>query len=735
MMRWIHRWLGLGIAVLLCVTALSGAALSFFPAQEAARAPSPEPGLTVATLAARVQANHPGIEQIQRAPSGKITAWWFEGEQPGSAAIDPATGLDIAATDPSPVQRWLTTLHRSLFLDDTGRIASALGALAMLVLSVSGTVLVVRRCGGWKAWLARVQGPTAGRLHTQIGRVAVLGLLLSCSTGLWMAAETFDLLPMEPASLDAAAQGSGLPHQAMDSLEALRATPVTQLRKLSFPAPADAQDVLTITTDQGMGYVDPGTGAILHWQDLGWDQQVSETIAMLHTGQGAAVLGLILGSAALCIPILSITGLLVWWRGHHARITYAHQAPVAQAKTVVLVGSEGGSTWGFATTLADALHACGQRVHVASMSDWDTARYRQAQRFLVLTSTYGQGQAPTGAQDFLHKIQACSAATTTPIAVLGFGDRSFPDFCAFAALVERTVRAQGWPSLLPYDTIDRQSPQDFARWGRMLGEALGTPLELAHQPVRPAAQTLTLIERRDYGADVQVPISILRFALPSSSVWQRLRGKGFAPFEAGDLLGILPAGSDVPRMYSLASGSQDGFVEIVVRQHPGGLASGQLTQLTLGQTVQGFLRHHPAFHAPKGKAPLVLIGAGTGIGPLAGFIRANAGHRPIHLFFGIRRSNSDFLYQQELAEWQAAGRLSSQTIAVSRSASPQYVQDALRQASPQVLEALRQGAIIMVCGGRAMAQGVRDALTEMLAPTGQTLHTLQAEQRYVEDIY
>ena len=269
----------------------------------------------------------------------------------------------------------------------------------------------------------------------------------------------------------------------------------------------------------------------------------------------------------------------------------------------------------------------------------------------------------------------------------------------------------------------------------MLGEALGIPLELAHQPVSPATETLTLVERRDYGADVQVPVSILRFALPSRSVWQRLRGTGFAPFEPGDLLGILPAGSDVPRMYSLASGSQDGFIEIVVRRHLGGLASGQLTQLTLGQTVQGFLRHHPAFHAPQGRAPLVLIGAGTGIGPLAGFIRANAGHRPIHLFFGLRRIDSDFLYQQELTEWQAAGRLSSQTIAVSRSTSPQYVQDALRQASPQVLEALHQGAIVMVCGGRAMAQGVRDALTEMLTPTGQTLHTLQAEHRYVEDIY
>ena len=37
--------------------------------------------------------------------------------------------------------------------------------------------------------------------------------------------------------------------------------------------------------------------------------------------------------------------------------------------------------------------------------------------------------------------------------------------------------------------------------------------------------------------------------------------------------------------------------------------------------------------------PLILIGAGTGIGPLAGFVRGNAGRRPIHVFFGMRKDD------------------------------------------------------------------------------------------------
>ena len=50
-------------------------------------------------------------------------------------------------------------------------------------------------------------------------------------------------------------------------------------------------------------------------------------------------------------------------------------------------------------------------------------------------------------------------------------------------------------------------------------------------------------------------------------------------------------------------------------------------------------------------------------------------------------------------------------------------------------EAIRKGARVMVCGGRDMARGVAQALTEILAPTGLTPAMLKAEGRYVEDVY
>ncbi len=735
MMRILHRWLGLVLTVLLLVTALSGAALSLFPALESTRTVQPEATLTVADLAARVQVAHPGLEQIRRAPSGQISAWWFDGDQPGSAVINPATGLDVASADPDSLRRWLTNLHRSLFLGDGGRWMVATGALAMLLLALSGAVLVARRTGGWRRWFTRLRGPLLGRLHTDIARVAVLGLVLSSVTALWMAAETLELVTIDTASLETPAAVSGQAGLALTEMPALRATPVAELRELSFPAADDAQDMFTLKTERGMGHVDQGTGTLLDWQDLGLRQRASETVYMLHTGQGAAAFGLILGLMALGVPVLAVTGVLTWLPGWRNRPRLQGNTAPTQADTIVLVGSEGGSTWAFAATLARALRDAGQLVHVAPMAGFAPARYRQARRFVVLAATYGEGDAPASAKGFLDQLQALKTVPTAPLAVLGFGDSSFPAFCAFARAVDQTAQAKGWPALMAFDTIDRQSPQDFAHWGRALGQALGIELELAHQAAVPATQTLTLLARSDYGAAVQVPMSILRFALPTASFWQRLTGQHFTRFEPGDLLGIVPEGSAVPRLYSLASGARDGFIEIVVRRHVGGLASGQLTQMEPRQTVRAFLRRHPGFHAGPGRAPLILIGAGTGVGPLAGFIRNNTSDRPVHLFFGLRHPDSDFLYQNELSNWQTDGKLAHLSIAVSRGERPQYVQDVLRLQAPQVVAAIRQGARIMVCGGRDMARGVTEALTDILKPAGLTPAMLKAGDRYVEDIY
>ena len=92
MIRALHRWPGLLALALMTLLALSGAVLSVFPATERWSAPQAEASLSVAELASRIKAAYPGVEQIKRSASGRITAYWFEQDTPGAAVIDPVTG-------------------------------------------------------------------------------------------------------------------------------------------------------------------------------------------------------------------------------------------------------------------------------------------------------------------------------------------------------------------------------------------------------------------------------------------------------------------------------------------------------------------------------------------------------------------------------------------------------------------------------------------------------------------
>lgn len=735
MLRSIHRWPGLIAALLVLVLALSGAALSVFPALERVGAPQAPAGLSVAELAAQVEATHPGLEQIRRAPSGRITAWWFDAGTPGSAVIDPATGADAISADPSPVELWLTNLHRSLFLGDTGRLVMAAGAAAMAVLTLSGAALVARRMGGWRRWFGRTRGPWPGRVHVELARFAVGGLLLSSLTALWMTASTFSLLPDEAVDPAPAVATAGLPRLAPAQIPLLAETPVADLRDLSFPSPQDPTDVFTLSAAGGTALIDPGTGAVLSSALPSVWERASAIVEMLHTGRGASVLGLILGLMALTVPTLAVTGAVQWLRTRRSGVRLPGNVASGSAETILLVASEGGTTWGFARTLRDALAQAGHSVHAAPLSAFDPARYGKAKRFLILAATYGEGEAPAAARGVLERIRALKTPPAAPLAVLGFGDRSFPEFCGYAQNLTEAARAVGWVELMPLGTVNRQSPQDFARWGRDLGDVLGHPLDLAHLPQVPQGEVLRLISRRDYGTEMQAPAAILRFALPKLGLWQRLTGQGFARFEAGDLLGVLPEGSDLPRFYSLASGARDGFVEICVRRQPGGLCSGQLTALAPGATVTAFLRRNPAFHPARGRAPLILVGAGAGIAPLAGFVRANRRHRPVHLWFGARTPESDFLYEEDLTAWRADGRLSGLSTAFSRAGRREHVQDRIGAEAAQVGQLLAAGAQVLVCGGREMAAGVREALSAILEGQGQSLAVLKEKGRYAEDVF
>jgi sulfite reductase (NADPH) flavoprotein alpha-component len=732
--RQLHRWLGLVAGSVALVLAISGTILASDPLRDAWSAAPAQADLPVSVLAQRVAATVPGVEEIRRLPSGEIVVYAFDAGSPRALRVAAADGRVLGAYEASAVSRWFKNLHRSFLLGDAGRVAAAVVALAMFGLSASGLVLLLRRMGGWRRLAGRVCGTTLQRIHVLTGRVVVVVLLLTSLSALVMSAATFGWVSLdaEPEPDVVSAAGASAEPRAAESalLQSLR---LGDLRRLNFPAAADPEDTWKVTSAQGRGWIDRGTGQTLAWVDASTAQRVHDWAILLHTGEGVWAWALVLGLAAASIPLFWGTGLMLWWQMRRRAPRITDQSAVQQADTLIFVASENGSTWGFAQALHAALVGAGHRVHSAGLEHFQATP--AARQIFVLAATYGDGQAPAHAAPALARI-ARQPVTPAKVTLLGFGDRQFTGFCAFAEALDAALRARGWAQQLPLERIHQRSAQEFARWGEALAAALGEPLALDYRPQLPATTALTLRSREDYPGGAGEPAVILRFGWPVQRAFDRLRGRGLARFVAGDLLGVLAPGSSVPRYYSLASGWRDGFVEICVRKLPGGVCSSVLHALQPGDRIDAFIQPNPGFVLEAARRPVLLIGAGTGVAPLAGFIRGNRRQQPMHLYFGARNPALDYYFGPQIEAWLRERRLASLRTAFSRSpGGGGYVQDALQRDAARLRELLAKGAIVRVCGSRPMALAVKHTLDDILGAMRLSVAQLKAAGRYAEDIF
>ncbi|MFF3468415.1 cytochrome P450 [Streptomyces sp. NPDC002619] len=185
-----------------------------------------------------------------------------------------------------------------------------------------------------------------------------------------------------------------------------------------------------------------------------------------------------------------------------------------------------------------------------------------------------------------------------------------------------------------------------------------------------------------------------------------------------------------------------------------GTCSSYIAGLNPGDVVYGYVRvPSPTFAPPADPAtPLILIGPGTGIAPLRGFLEERA-HQHVNgtqvglsqVFVGCRHPEHDYFYRQEMQDWEQAGIAQVHTAYSAVTGHPaRFVQDAIAAAADTVWQAIQDGAYLYVCGdGRRMAPAVREALAAIYRErTGsddeaaqQWLAQLEADERYQQDVF
>ena len=330
----------------------------------------------------------------------------------------------------------------------------------------------------------------------------------------------------------------------------------------------------------------------------------------------------------------------------------------------------------------------------------------------------------------------------------------------------------------PGDSLSLACPNDPALVEAVMATLHADPTA----PVRAGGAEVTLrmalTEALDIARPLDRTLDLLAGAAthaPHAAALRRLAdGDDGATPEDADLLDLLVAFPSArpplqalldslpslkPRLYSIAS-SQAAVGERVE------LCVGVVRDTRRGRARDGVASCHLAhratpdaplradiqvshFRLPTDAAtPIIMVGPGTGIAPFRAFLqhRAARGDKGRSwLFFGDRRSATDFLFQPEIEAWRKSGTLSRLSLAWSRDGTKKdYVQHRMAEGAADLWRWLQDGAHFYVCGDAArMAKDVDIALRGVAQTEGgmnadqarDWIVALARQGRYQRDVY
>ena len=637
--------------------------------------------------------------------------------------IDPRTGKILGEPiKKSEFIQWTTALHRSLFLKETGRFIVGFVSLILALISFSGFALILQRQRSWRSLFAKiVKENFAQYYHVFLGRLSLIPILVLALSGTYLTLEKFNFFLEKTDSKEKTevVEKTGISKKEDSTI--FKSTLLADVQKIEFPFSDDPEDFYIITLNDREIEVNQMTGAVVNEKLLPKTTQLSDLSLDLHTGRANVLWAIILGIASINILFFIYSGFAMTLKRRASRIKNKYKAE--ESKFILLVGSENGSTLRFASAIYKQLLAHGEKVFVTELNNY--AKYPKAEHLIVFASTHGLGDAPSNAGKFMSLLDKTEQRQKIKVSVVGFGSKSYPDFCGFALEIDAELAKQNWVErILELQTVNDKSADEFVNWATLWSAQTEISLSTTPSIYNEIPKGLQKLKVLDKTAVSETEHSFLL----------TLRADLGTKFTSGDLLAIYPANDNRERLYSI--GKHDGNLQLVVKLHPHGLGSGYLNNLEVGSIIKARIIQNPAFHLPKKVSKVAMISNGTGIAPFLGMLEQNRQKTEIHLYCGFRTETETVSAHKKFAnEMMEKRQLQSFHLALSRGTDHHYVMDLIQQDAAFFLDLLQKGGIIMICGSLAMQKDVETILGELLVQTNSSISDYKAKGQILTDCY
>ncbi|MFJ1430186.1 PepSY domain-containing protein [Capnocytophaga canimorsus] len=628
--------------------------------------------------------------------------------------IHPKTAEKIGSSSPKkPLYQFATTLHRSLFMGSVGRVIMAITSLLLLLIALTGIWLIIKRQKHWWRFFHKViKDGFYPYYHVILGRWTLIPIVIISFTGIYLSIEKFSWLPDASPKhhFNPPQENLSKAEQEMGAFD----KPLSQVKQLEFPFSDDPEDYFTLQLTHKELLIHPLSGEIISEYDYPLTKMISYYSFILHTGQGNIFWAIILIFTCFGLLFFMYSGFAITLKRKNTAIKNLYKKE--DCPYLILVGSESGSTLAFADLLHQSLLKQGKKSFLTTMNAYTP--YPKMKHLVVMTSTYGQGDAPSNANKFEDIFEKHPPMADFSFAVVGFGSYAYPDFCKFAFETEILLRKlPNAQALLPIYTINNQSFEDFTQWVNLWAEKHQISLTIeANNLLRKKhkQQLFEVVQKSVINQDDTFLIT--------------LKIIGNKSFQSGDLLGITSDVDQRERLYSIGKISKKNIL-LSIKKHEKGLISNLLYTTNIGDILKARIIKNTSFHFPHRATKVMCIATGTGIAPFLGMMT----HRPkaeLYLFWGGKTQKSFEIYRPWISSKIFCG------FAFSQNTPKQYVQDLISERRTLVAELLSQRGTIMICGSVAMQKEILEVLENICKnQLNKPLHHFQNRGQLRMDCY